>query len=114
MMGSCTCAKYRRRGTKIWQMNLIHPGSMSSIESMMEWFNKYAPGFMCVGRKPHPFGNERHTICRGVTSIYCGEHRLFEGKDRPPQLGPKEGVELGATVGLMLQMCRPILGTTPE
>ena len=29
-------------------------------ESMMGWFNKYSPGFMCVGRKPHPFGNERH------------------------------------------------------
>ena len=27
-------------------------------ESMMEWFNKYAPGFMCIGSKPHHFGNE--------------------------------------------------------
>ena len=26
-------------------------------ESMMEWFNKYAPKFMCVGHKPHPLGN---------------------------------------------------------
>ena len=21
-------------------------------KSMMEWFNKHSPGFMCVGRKP--------------------------------------------------------------
>jgi hypothetical protein len=34
-----------------------------------------------------------------------------EGKDRPQQLGPKEGAELGATVGLMLRMCEPIFGT---
>ena len=38
-------------------------------ESIMEWFNKYAPGFMCVRRKPHPFGNESHTICCGFTYI---------------------------------------------
>ena len=30
-------------------------------ESMMGWFNKWSPGFMCVVRKPHPFGNDRHT-----------------------------------------------------
>ena len=24
-------------------------------KSMMKWFKKYAPGFMCVGHKPHPF-----------------------------------------------------------
>ena len=33
----------------------------------MEWLNKYAPGFMCVGYKPHPFDNERHTIFCGLT-----------------------------------------------
>ena len=37
--------------------------------------------------------------------------QIVEGKDRPPQLGPKEGAELGATVGLMLLMCQPIFGT---
>ena len=26
-------------------------------QSMMEWLNKYAPRFMCVGRKPHTFFN---------------------------------------------------------
>ena len=32
-------------------------------ESMMEWFNKYAPVFTCICCKHHPFVNERHTIC---------------------------------------------------
>jgi hypothetical protein len=54
-------------------------------ESMMEWFNKWAPGFMCVGRKPHPFGNERHTISCALTTILW-RAQIVEGKDRPAQL----------------------------
>jgi hypothetical protein len=23
---------------------------------MLVWYNKFCPGFMCVPRKPHPFG----------------------------------------------------------
>ena len=38
-------------------------------ELMMEWLNKYAPRFMCVGHKHHNFGNESHTICCGLTPI---------------------------------------------
>ena len=56
---------------------------------MMEWFNKYAPRFMWVGHKTHPFGNERHTICCGLTSI-LGRSQIVEGKDRPQLLGKKE------------------------
>ena len=57
-------------------------------ESIMEWFNKYAPGFMCVVHYPHPFVNERQTIFCGVTSILW-RAQIVEGKDRPPHLGPK-------------------------
>ena len=39
-------------------------------KSMIEWFNKYATRFMCIGRKTHPLGNERHTIFCGLTSIF--------------------------------------------
>ena len=31
-------------------------------ESMSPWTNKYCPGYMFVPHKPHPFGNEYHTI----------------------------------------------------
>ena len=55
---------------------------------MMEWFNEYAPSFVFVGCKPHPFGNERHTIFCGFTSIFWRVH-IVEGKDRPQQLGQK-------------------------
>ena len=56
---------------------------------MMEWFNKYAPGFMCVGNEPHHFSNERHNICCGLTSILW-KSRIVEGKDHPRTLGQKE------------------------
>ena len=56
---------------------------------MIEWFNKYAPGFMCVGRKPHSFGYEKHIICCGLTSILWRAH-IVEGKYRPQQLSQKE------------------------
>ena len=55
---------------------------------MMEWFNRYAPVFMCVGRKPHPFGNDRHTTCCGLTSILW-RSQIAEVKYRPKQLGQK-------------------------
>ena len=55
---------------------------------MMDWFNKYAPGFMCVGRKPRPFGHESHTICCGLTSILCIA-QILEGKTRPQNIGQK-------------------------
>ena len=55
---------------------------------MMEWFNKYAPGFMCVGRKPHPFDNKIHTICCGLTYILW-RAQIEEFKDRPGSLGSK-------------------------
>ena len=76
----------------------------------MEWFNKYAPVFMCVGRKPHPFVNEGHTICCGLTKFLCIIN-IVEGKDRPQQLVQKDYSELGKIVSLMLRICKIIFGT---
>ena len=75
-----------------WNMNMAEDFDTSWInvldESMMEWFNKYAPGFMCIGRKPHPLGNESHTICCCLASI-LRRSQIAEGKDHPQQLGQK-------------------------
>ena len=79
-------------------------------ESMMEWLNKWSPGFMCVGRKLHPFGNERHKNCCALTSIMW-RAQIVGSKDRPTELGKKKWEELGKTVGLMLRMCEPIFST---
>ena len=73
-------------------------------------YNQFSPGFMCVGQKPHPFGNEWHTIYCGISYILC-RVRIVEGKDIPEQLGLKLHPELLRTVGLMIQMCEPIFST---
>ena len=57
-------------------------------EIKMERYNNFSPGFMCAGQKPHTFGNERHTICCGLTSIFWSA-QIFKGMDRPAQLDPK-------------------------
>ena len=69
IMGSSTCVKWKNNGTLTWMKSSIQSWINVLDEIMMEWFNKYAHGFMCVGRKPDPFGNERHTICCGFTRI---------------------------------------------
>ena len=89
-----------------WDLNMseeFNPSCINVLEKiMMDLFNKYAPIFMCVGRKPHPFGNEIHAICCIITSIFC-RSRIVEGKDRPEQLGQKEYNKFRKTVSLMLR-----------
>jgi hypothetical protein len=50
-------------------------------ESMSIWTSKWTcPGFMFVPRKPHPMGNEYHSICCGESGIMF-DFELVEGKD---------------------------------
>ena len=80
-------------------------------ESMSIWFNRWTcPGWMFVPRKPHPFGNEFHTICCAITGIMFGID-LVEGKDRPKEKPADENANLGSTVSLLLRMCKPIYST---
>jgi hypothetical protein len=51
-------------------------------ESMNSWLSKFCPGFMCVPQKPHPFGNEYHTIADGDGGKpILWQIKLVEGKD---------------------------------
>ena len=63
-------------------------------EIITEWFNKYAPGFMCVGRKPNTLSNEGNTICCG-SKYRFSRSQIVEGKDFPGPFGQKEYNELG-------------------
>jgi hypothetical protein len=46
--------------------------------------NKFAPGFMTVPRKPHPFGNEYHSIADGDGGkAIMWRVKMQVGKDRP-------------------------------
>ena len=69
-----------------WNLNMAGDFNSSWInvlgESMMKWFNKYVPRCMCVGCKPHPFGDQRQTVCCGSTYILWRSH-ILEGKDCP-------------------------------
>ena len=97
-----------------WDQNMAQqffPSWINDLdESMMEWFNKWAPGFMCVVRKPHPLGNEQHTMCYALASILW-RAQIVEGEYRPTELGRNKWEDLGKTVGLMLRMCEPIFST---
>ena len=51
-------------------------------ESMSFWTNQWTcPGWMFVPRKPHPMGNEYHSMCCGLSGI-MNSIELVEGKDR--------------------------------
>lgn len=75
---------------------------------MSVWTNQWTcPGWMFVPRKPHPMGNEYHSLCCGISGImYAIE--LVEGKDRPQQLSPPKFSEHGKTTGLLLRLTESI------
>ena len=53
-------------------------------ESMNSWLDKFCPGFMSVPRKPHPLGNEYHSIADGdYGKPVIWRIKLQEGKDHP-------------------------------
>ena len=85
------------------------PGWVSCLdESMSVWTNRWTcPGWMFVPRKPHPMGNEYHTVCCGISGIMYSIE-LVEGKDRPKELPPKKYDEKGRTSGLLLRLTESI------
>ena len=80
-------------------------------ESMSKWLNEYTcPGFMCVPHKPWKFGNEYHdTGCTMSDVIWQVD--LHKGENRPQHMDKKEYDELGATVGMLLQLTKPVHGS---
>ena len=91
---------------------VFSPGWITCLdESMSIWTNMFTcPGWMVVPRKPHPFGNEWHTICCGISGIMF-YLELVEGKDCPPDLPDLNCNKFSNTVNLLLQMCSTIFGS---
>ena len=81
-----------RQSEEAWNKNMedeFSPPWVSVLDDyMIEWINKYCPGFICVGSKPHPFGNERHKISCALTSILF-RTLIVEGKEQPKELEKK-------------------------
>ena len=85
-------------------------------ESMNSWHNKYCPGFMVVPWKPHPYGNEYHTIADGDQGKpIMWRAKIQEGKDRPMNgrtlRYPSQFECYSTTAKLMLEMTKPIFNT---
>ena len=61
------------------------PSWMNTLdESVNSFTDQNCPGFMCIPRKPHPFGNEYHSIADGDGGKpIMWRIKLQEGKDRP-------------------------------
>lgn len=84
-------------------------GWMSCLdESMSIWNNMWTcPGWVFCPRKPHPIGNEYHSICCCTSGImYAIE--MVEGKDKPKQIPSHPTNKLGKTVGLLLRLSKSI------
>ena len=75
-------------------------------ESMSIWYNRWScPGWIFCPRKPHPFGNEYHTIGCGDSTIMYNV-LLMEGKDRS-----KEFLVEKRKTSLLLKMTKVLYGT---
>ena len=79
-------------------------------ESMSIWHNRWTcPGWVFCPRKPHPFGNEYHTACCGMSGILFSVE-MVEGKDHPQQIKEKWS-ELGRTTGLLMRLLSSYFAT---
>ena len=83
-------------------------------ESMVVFTNEHCPSWVNVKRKPHPFGNEYHTIACAVSHILFRVELVETKKDRPKE-GPYSEAEfakdVGKTPSLCLRMTRGIWGS---
>ena len=96
---------------KAWNQNMSEKFSSAWIncldESMSIWTSKWTcPGWIFCPRKPHPVGNEYHTICCGESGILF-QIEMVEGKERPSELPSDPKTK--RTAGLLLRLCKPIL-----
>ena len=78
---------------------------------MMIWAHNFGPGWVVLPRKPHPFGNEWHTICCAM-SVVVFFVDLVEGKDIPTERGNLEfEADYVETGGLIMRMTNPLFVT---
>ena len=79
-------AQQRVRVWNEWMAENFVPGWINCLdESMSIWTNRWTcPGWVFCPRKPHPFGNEYHTICCCMCGVLY-RVEMVEGKDRPDE-----------------------------
>ena len=92
--------------------NFIPSWASCLDESMSIWFSRWTcPGWVWCPRKPHPYGNEYHTICCAHSGILFAME-MVEGKDRPKDrtIDPNDK-KVGKTGALLLRICQSIFTT---
>ena len=102
-----------RQLVQAWKDNMrdrFMPSWISCLdESMSVWLSMHTcPGWMCLPRKPHPFGNEWNAICCGLSGIVF-DVELAEGDNNAPpeRLRPPHS-DKGPTGGLLLRLTKTI------
>jgi hypothetical protein len=83
---------------RFWEMRQL----ICLDKSMSIWNMRWTcPGYVFCPCKPHPVGNEYHTIADGVTTIlYAAE--IVLGKDKPENFVSEYEQEEGKTSSLLL------------
>jgi hypothetical protein len=104
-----------REMIELWNANMKRvyvPSWISCLdESMSIWLSKFTcPGWVFCPRKPHPFGNEYHSICDGISNIMFGIE-LVEGRDEPTAKEKKLYSDKGPTIGLLLRLTDTLYNT---
>ncbi len=70
--------------------------------------NRYTcPGWVFCPRKPHPFGNEYHTICCAESGILF-DFKIVKGNDHPREMPSAEFADKGKTAGLLLRLTKSV------
>ena len=69
------------------------------------------PGYVFCPRKPHPVGNEYHTIADGMTNNILYAAEIVVGKDTPPNYVHEYGKEEGKTSPLLARLTQLIWHT---
>ena len=101
---------------RLWNTNMrdvFIPSWVSCLdESMSIWFNRWTcPGWIFCPRKPHPFGNEYHSVCCGWSGIMYGVE-IVEGKDHPKEIpADPNDRQYGKTGGLLMRIVGFLSGT---
>jgi hypothetical protein len=91
-----------------WNKNMQDiyvPSWVSCLDELMSIWNMRwtCPGYVFCPRKPHPVGNEYHTIADGLTTIlYAAE--IVMGKDKPDDFESQYEREEGKTSSLLARL----------
>ena len=102
----CNCFWEARQMVQAWNdvmSKILIPIWINCLdESMSIWHSRWTClGWVFCSRKPHPFGNEYHTICCCMSGILY-QVEMVEGKDHPKEIPADDMDNMVKTIWLLL------------